>query len=91
VRDAGATSVWVNLLYLRPGTREHFLEQLARDWPDQLERYEELYASRAYLPQRQTEPVRAEVAELRRRFDIRDRRAFRIEPEPEPEQLSLAV
>ena len=32
-RDAGATSVWTNVLFLRPGTREHFLEHLARDWP----------------------------------------------------------
>ena len=32
-RDAGATSVWTNVLYLRPGTREHFLDNLARDWP----------------------------------------------------------
>ena len=43
-RDAGATSVWANLLYLKPGTKEHFLEALARDWPDELERYERLYA-----------------------------------------------
>ena len=27
-RDAGATSIWTNVLYLRPGTREHFLEDL---------------------------------------------------------------
>ena len=33
-RDAGATSIWTNVLYLRPGTREHFLEHLARDWPE---------------------------------------------------------
>src|SRR5204863_3549341 len=32
-RDAGATGVWCNILYLRPGTREHFLEHLACDWP----------------------------------------------------------
>ena len=24
-RDAGACGVWANLLYLKPGTREHFL------------------------------------------------------------------
>ena len=30
-RDAGATGVWANLLYLKPGTREHFLDHLARD------------------------------------------------------------
>src|SRR5262245_29508046 len=28
-RDAGATAVWANVLYLRPGTREHFLDNLA--------------------------------------------------------------
>ena len=50
VRAAGAVSVWANLLYLRPGTKEHFLEALARDWPEELERYERLYAGRAYLP-----------------------------------------
>src|SRR5205085_768830 len=29
-REAGACGVWANLLFLRPGTREHFLEHLAR-------------------------------------------------------------
>jgi DNA repair photolyase len=90
-RDAGATSIWANLLYLRPGTREHFLENLARDWPEELERYEHLYANRAYLPRKAAEPVRAEVAELRRRYRIADRRRVRLEPAPEPEQLALAV
>src|SRR5918999_4278524 len=41
-REAGATGVWTNLLFLRAGTREHFLEALARDWPGELERYERL-------------------------------------------------
>ena len=36
-REAGATDVWCNVLYLQPGTREHFLEQLARDWPEELD------------------------------------------------------
>ena len=48
-REAGATSVWANLLYLKPGTREHFLEALARDWPEELDRYERLYADAPYL------------------------------------------
>src|SRR6266545_112519 len=33
-REAGATGIWANLLFLRPGTREHFLEHLAEDWPE---------------------------------------------------------
>jgi DNA repair photolyase len=90
-RDAGATSIWANLLYLRPGTREHFLEHLARDWPEELARYERLYAGRAYLSRKVAEPVRAEVAELRSRYGIADRRQVRLEPAPEPEQLALAV
>jgi DNA repair photolyase len=90
-REAGATSVWANLLYLRPGTREHFLEHLARDWPEELDRYERLYTGRAYLPRKTAEPVRAEVAELRRRYGIADRRRVRLQPAAEPEQLDLAV
>ncbi|HEX7223265.1 MAG TPA: radical SAM protein, partial [Candidatus Limnocylindrales bacterium] len=45
-RDAGATSLWTNVLYLKPGTREHFLDKLARDWPDLVPMYENLYANR---------------------------------------------
>jgi DNA repair photolyase len=69
-RDAGATSIWTNVLYLRPGTREHFLEHLARDWPEQLPRYERLYRGRAYLSKGEIEPLRREVAELRDRFAV---------------------
>ena len=90
-REAGATGIWANLLYLRPGTREHFLECLARDWPDQLDRYERLYAGRAYLPAEETKPVRALVSDLRREHDVGDRRRVRLAPPPEPEQLTLAV
>jgi DNA repair photolyase len=43
-REAGACGIWANVLFLRPGTREHFLENLARDWPEELERYERLDA-----------------------------------------------
>jgi DNA repair photolyase len=96
-RDAGATSLWTNVLYLKPGTREHFLDKLARDWPDLVPMYENLYANRAYLGKAEIEPVRREVAELRHRFDIADRRRVRILPAPEDEpaldatQLELAL
>jgi DNA repair photolyase len=92
-RDAGATSIWTALLNLRPGTREHFLAGLARDWPELLPRYERLYAGRAYLGSAEVEPVRREVAELRDRFAVGDRRRVRILPVPRPAaevQLDLA-
>jgi DNA repair photolyase len=90
-RDAGATGIWSNLLYLRPGTREHFLRALERDWPELLPEYERLYARRAYLPADETKPVKERVRELARKHDIRDRRTVKLVPPPEPEQLQLAV
>jgi DNA repair photolyase len=90
-RDAGATGVWANLLYLAPGTKEHFLEALSRDWPEQLGRYEELYARGAYLPRAEVDPVRAQVRTLAREHGVRDRRRTRPVPPPEPEQLTLGV
>ena len=92
-REAGACGVWANLLFLRPGTREHFLDSLARDWPEELERYERLYARRAYLGREQTKPLREQVNALAKEYGVRDRRAVRLEPEPPviEEQLALAL
>jgi len=90
-RAAGATGVWANLLYLKPGTREHFLSALADDWPELVPEYERLYAKRAYLPADVTQPVRERVRELARAHGVRDRRHVRLEPAPDSEQLQLAV
>ena len=90
-REAGATGIWANLLFLRPGTREHFLTHLAEDWPEQLPHYEELYAGRAYLGSDDQKPVRGEVARLARELGVRDRRRVKLEPAPEPEQLALSL
>jgi DNA repair photolyase len=90
-RAAGATGVWANLLYLGPGTKEHFLEALARDWPAELSRYEQLYGDRAYLPRAVVDPVREQVRALAREHGVRDRRRVRLAPPPEPVQLSLGV
>jgi DNA repair photolyase len=92
-RDAGATGIWTNLLFLRPGTREHFLENLARDWPEELERYERLYGRRAYLSKDHTKPLKDQVNALAKEYGVRDRRRVRLEPEPPviAEQLALAV
>jgi DNA repair photolyase len=90
-REAGACGVWANLLFLRPGTREHFLAALAEDYPEQLPAYERLYARRAYLGAAESKPVRALVAELARKHDARDRRRRPLAPDPEPEQLALTI
>jgi DNA repair photolyase len=90
-RDAGATHVWCNVLFLRPGTREYFLAALADDWPELLPMYERLYARAAYLKGPEATGIRERVAELRREHGVADRRIVKLAPEPEPEQLALAV
>ena len=73
-RQAGAAHLWWNVLNLRPGTREHFLEALARDWPEQLSRYEELYDGRAYLPRAETAPMDRSMAQLKAEWSTVGRR-----------------
>ena len=90
-REAGATGIWANLLFLRPGTREHFLAHLAEDWPEQLPLYEELYAGKAYLGADLMKPLKNEVSQLAHKHGIRDRRKVKLAPPPEPEQLSLSL
>jgi DNA repair photolyase len=86
-REAGAHHIWAAVLHLRPGTREHFLEALARDWPSESARYERLYAGRSYLPAGETAPVRALVGVLAREHASDGRPALR--PPPGPTQLTL--
>ena len=90
-RQAGATAVWANVLFLVPGAGEHFLELLASEWPELLPHYERLYAGRAYLRGEEPKAVRSRVDELRRRFAIDDRRPVKLAPPPDPEQLALLV
>src|SRR3954454_1077097 len=88
-REAGACGIWANLLYLAPGTREHFLDCLARDWPELLPDYEQLYARGAYLPRAESEPTRSAVRRLAQEHGVRDRRKAPLRPRERDEQLSL--
>jgi DNA repair photolyase len=87
--DAGAAGIWANLLHLRSGTREHFLSQVARDWPQLLPRYHELYRYDAYLPDAARAPVLQRLSELRAAYEIGDHRPQPIVPPRPVEQLSL--
>ena len=91
-KAAGARGVWAAPVHLRPGVREHFLAALARDWPEQVARYEELFAERAYLPAAIANPIRERVRAAARSAPIPralpPHRASTAEP---PAQLTLAV
>jgi DNA repair photolyase len=86
-RDAGATHVWTSVVNLRPGTREHFLEHLAEDWPDLTPFYARLYGVRAYPPKAEQERVRKTVAEIRGGVRFESGRVIR--PRKPATQLAL--
>ncbi len=93
-RAAGACGIWANVLNLRPGTREHFLECLERSWPELLPEYERLYAGGAYLRGSAASAARDAVRELARAEGFGRRRgvadgAVRPERRTGPVQLAL--
>jgi DNA repair photolyase len=90
--EAGACYVWCNVVYLKPGTKEHFMEFLERDYPHLVHRYRQLFpGGAAYLPSGIKAPIVQTVADLKRRQGVGDRRSWRAEPPAEPVQLGLAV
>jgi DNA repair photolyase len=90
-RDAGAASLWVRELYLKPGTKEHFLACLERHWPELLPRYERDFAARAYLPREYANDLREQVREIQAEVPRREPARAPIAPPPEPQQLDLAI
>jgi DNA repair photolyase len=92
-KAAGARAVWANVLYLKPAVRAHFLAHLADDWPEHVERYEQLYATGAYLPTALAQPIRERVRAVARALpDVDKRRPRGARPAPKgAEQLALAV
>ena len=86
-RAAGANHVWASVVNLRPGTREHFLEHLAEDWPELAPFYERLYGERAYPPRKVEQRVRELVATARK--EQRFRRGKTLKPREPAVQLTL--
>ena len=86
-RAAGANHVWASVVNLRPGTREHFLEHLAEDWPELAPFYERLYGERAYPPRKVEQRVREAVAAASK--EQRFRRGRTLRPKAPAVQLTL--
>jgi DNA repair photolyase len=74
--DHGAAFVGANVLYLKGGTKDHFMGFLRHSFPDMIARYQRLYPG-AYAPPEYAGAVRALIDMLQDRHDVR-RRARRI-------------
>lgn len=82
VADHGAAFVGANVMYLKGGTRDHFLGFIAREFPDMLEGFQKLYTG-PYAPGGYVNTIRAMVDALQRRYDLSPRERRGAEQESE--------
>ena len=78
IREAGATSVSYEVLHLYSGVKEWFAGWLARERPDALPRYRELYGRGAYAPEDYRALVRGRVHAAREAHGLE---VMRFQPE----------
>ena len=82
IADHGAAFMGANLMYLKEGTRDHFMRFLAREFPTLVDSYNRLYAG-AYARNDYVTAVRGMIEVLQRRYDIRRRRPRSEESVPQ--------
>jgi hypothetical protein len=69
IADHGARFVGCNVMYLQDGTRTHFLDFIAREFPAMLPRFEKLYQGK-YPPEAYRKEVKAMVHVLQERYGM---------------------
>lgn len=69
IADHGALFMGANLMYLKGGTRDHFMRFLAKEFPQMVEGYDRLYAG-AYARREYVAAVRGMIEVLQQRYDI---------------------
>jgi DNA repair photolyase len=103
IKAAGATGATVLALHLRPGAREWYRAWLAREHPDLVSRYDEIYARGSYANRRYRAWLARRVGPLVRKHGLQHRPSARMSqgkgvsesptvarvPLPAAEQLSL--
>lgn len=72
IAEHGAAFMGMNVLFLEGGTRDHFMSFLAREYPDLLDGYQQMYR-RKYAPDAYRKEVRGIVEMLQRRHQVAKR------------------
>lgn len=101
IADHGAAFMGANLMYLKEGTRDHFMRFLSKEYPALVESYNRLYTG-AYARTEYVKAVKGMIDVLQQRYDLRHRRPRSEESVPqetddapedrmesEPQQLPL--
>ncbi len=73
VADSGARHVGAMVMHLEAGTRDHFMRFLGREFPELVDRYGHLYASK-YAPPAYVKQVEEVVGMLKARYGVAARR-----------------
>jgi DNA repair photolyase len=88
-REAGAVGAESNVLFLKPGTRETFMQFLAIDYPRLVPEYERLYRQSAYARSDYVREVEERVRRLAAVVGLSARRRADRPYQSVPRQLSL--
>ena len=97
IADHGARFVGCNVMYLQDGTRSHFMDFIAREFPEMQPRFERLYTKK-YPPDSYRKEIQGMVRVLQERYGLRrrgseeppDTPAAAAEQEaPQPEQVGF--
>jgi len=84
VAEHGAGFMGANVLYLKGGTKDHFMGFLEQEFPEMLDGYRRLYPG-AYAPSSYVTAVRQLINTLQERHDVR-RRTSRVPAQPEHDE-----
>ena len=72
IADSGARSVGAMVMHLEGGTRDHFMGMLQREFPEMVEKYQRLYATK-YVPKDYDKKVQEVVSLMRARYGMKHR------------------
>jgi DNA repair photolyase len=81
IADHGAAFMGANIMYLKGGTKDHFMGFLAKEFPQMVTSYNRLYAG-AYASNEYAKAVRGMIDTLQQRYEVRGRRPRNEESVP---------
>jgi DNA repair photolyase len=87
VAEHDAAFMGANVLYLKGGTKDHFMGFLKSEYPHLVEGYERLYPG-AYAPKDYVSSVKTLIGAIREQYDVGGRRFRRGESEDEQEEAN---
>jgi DNA repair photolyase len=92
IADHGAAFMGANVLYLKEGTRVHFMNFLEKNFPELSKKYHRLYRG-AYAPKSYAKDVRSIITLLQSRYGVKQRSEMETAGDPKspggPEQSSF--